>query len=1001
LNSLLARLLTIVVIALAPALAFQAYTEIEARHVRQRLMQDEAFRLLNLVRAEQSRIIDGAEQVLDIIAGSPAVQDNLPEFCQRLLTGLLLETPRYSHASVIALDGRPLCTPGPVAAGLNASDRAYFRLALQTGRFVIGDYTTGRTSGQKTIHMAKPVRNRDGAIIAVAEVALSLPWLEEQIEKLDMPKGSIVTIADRNGTFLARRPGGMAFVGQSVPPGNRFLLEGDRPRVFPSLFSLENGHRVMVAYAPPGADPAGFSVGVELDETETFAGVLQANLTGMVLIIAGAGLAIVLTVLAGSRLIRRPVSRLLAVAEAWRGGDLSARTGMRRDGSEFGRLAHAFDDMAAAVQARERALQATLESTNDIVLSIDRDWRLTYRNEHAVARGNGKNVVGRDFWEACPEIIGTPFETAYRRTMATGIPTVVREYYARMDAYFDAHVFPADNGISIFIRDVTEEHKTGVALRESENRLRLAREAAGFGVWDRDVAAGTLIWSDEQWRLHGLEPAPGGADMETWSRALHPEDREAMVTARLAAINEPGRPFEAEYRVVWPDGSIHWLQAKSNVTLGPANEVVRVVGFTLDVTASRETELRLRRLSNELEARVRAEVDAREVAQARAAQAERMQALGQLAGGIAHDINNVLQAASGALTLIQRRAGDEAATRRFARLASDAIDRGASVTRRLLTFGRRGDLRTENLDLGELVRSLHEILTYTLGGGVEPRVLLPDDLPRIVADKGQLETVLVNLATNARDAMPDGGELRITAEAETVGAYPPHASGLRPGHYVRLSVTDTGTGMDAATLARAREPFFTTKASGAGTGLGLPMAYGFAEQSGGALTIESEPGCGTTVTLWLPRADDGPAAAVREGARPPARDAAARVLLADDEAVIREVLARHLEDAGYVVIAAADGTEAMELLANGGPVDALVTDLSMPGMNGIALIRAVQGRLPDVPAILLTGYAEDAAALALSGELAGRVSLMRKPVTDIQLLDRLGAMLARRPEMAS
>jgi CheY-like chemotaxis protein len=315
------------------------------------------------------------------------------------------------------------------------------------------------------------------------------------------------------------------------------------------------------------------------------------------------------------------------------------------------------------------------------------------------------------------------------------------------------------------------------------------------------------------------------------------------------------------------------------------------------------------------------------------------------------------------------------------------------------------------IDVAELLHELGEILSHTLGAAVDVRLRLQAGLAPLLADRGQLEAVLVNLATNARDAMPDGGELTLSADHETVAAGAgPVPVGLAPGRYIRLTVADAGVGMDAATLARAREPFFTTKQSGAGTGLGLAMAQAFAEQSGGALVIESQPGIGTTVTLWLPEAvpDAAPeaatamAAAVRSAARQTAPErepaAPARILLVDDEAMIREVLARQLAEAGFEVLSAASGAEAL-VLAETTHVDAVITDLSMAGVDGLGVIRGLQARSPGLPAVLLTGYAGDETALALSGALSGTFSLLRKPVTEVQLLDRVRALLAARPEV--
>jgi len=269
----------------------------------------------------------------------------------------------------------------------------------------------------------------------------------------------------------------------------------------------------------------------------------------------------------------------------------------------------------------------------------------------------------------------------------------------------------------------------------------------------------------------------------------------------------------------------------------------------------------------------------------------------------------------------------------------------------------------------------------------------PSDLPSLFADRGQLETVLVNLATNARDAMPHGGILTLSARPEQVSPGGAGPAGVAAGAYIRISVADTGVGMGAAVLARVTEPFFTTKEPGKGTGLGLAMAKGFVEQSGGSLSIESVEGQGTTIHLRLPQA--GCAAAEGVAAEERAASASLRpaVLLADDDPIVRKVLAAALEDAGYAVMSAGDGAEALALLRRSPRIDILVSDLTMPGIDGLALIRESQALRPGLPAILLTGYAGDGAALAIGGAIAGTFSLLRKPIAGVQLVDRISSLL--------
>jgi len=332
---------------------------------------------------------------------------------------------------------------------------------------------------------------------------------------------------------------------------------------------------------------------------------------------------------------------------------------------------------------------------------------------------------------------------------------------------------------------------------------------------------------------------------------------------------------------------------------------------------------------------------------------------------------------------------------RFARLAADAAQRGASITGRLLAFARRGALRAEPVPPRPLLEGLREMLAPTLGAGIAIGVAADQGLPALLADKGQLETVLVNLAVNARDAMPQGGTLLLAAAPEAV-LDKTHPAGLAPGGYLRLSVSDTGTGMGAATLARASEPFFTTKPPGQGTGLGLAMARGFAHQSGGGLLIESAPGQGTTVTLWLPEASETAAASDLGVPKDmaPAASAAVRVLVVDDDVMVREVLVGQMEDQGYRVAQAGDGLDALAQLDGGAMVDLLISDFAMPGMDGLTLIREARRRRPELPALLLTGYADASVRLAVRDGEAGGTALLRKPVSGAALAGRAAALLA-------
>jgi signal transduction histidine kinase/ActR/RegA family two-component response regulator len=563
-------------------------------------------------------------------------------------------------------------------------------------------------------------------------------------------------------------------------------------------------------------------------------------------------------------------------------------------------------------------------------------------------------------------------------------------------------------GIFVQGTDVTDRRRAEAEAAAASERVSLALDAGAIvGTWVWDVSTDRFTADERFARSFGLDPVQCGAGLALAevTASIHPEDLPRVEAAIADALGRGGA-YRCEYRVRSQDGVHRWVEASGRVELSADGTPLRFPGVLVDAeprrlaeAALRESEAALRRLNETLEARVRTEVAAREEAQSRLAHAQRIEALGQLAGGIAHDFNNVLQAVQGSARLIERRPDDPEGVKRLARMATEAAGRGASITRRLLTFSRRGDLRTEAVDPLLLLANLHEVLTHTMGAGISVRLDTPHPLPALLADRGQLETVLVNLAANARDAMEGKGTITLSAALDTSGRDrgDVHPGGAVAGRYVLLSVSDRGCGMPPEVLARATEPFFTTKGRGKGTGLGLAMARGFAEQSGGGLAIESTPGRGTVVSLWFPLAKEGaatPPAEVPDGG--PAALVAATVLVVDDEPIVREVLVEGLRATSYRAIGVPSGPAALALLDAGEAVDIVVSDLSMPGMDGLELLAEIQTRQPRMPAILLTGFATNDAELAVDGALSGTFSLLRKPVTAEQLASCVAVLLEAR-----
>ena len=553
--------------------------------------------------------------------------------------------------------------------------------------------------------------------------------------------------------------------------------------------------------------------------------------------------------------------------------------------------------------------------------------------------------------------------------------------------------------------DITDRKTAEKELRNSEEEFRALVDNQASLCWMAEPN-GSIYWYNRRWHDYtgkSLEELRGWG----WE-SVHDPERLPEIKDRWNAALADGSIFQMTFPLRGADGVYRPFLTRVIPVRDSAGKITRWFGNNIDISEQQATEeaLRageeqLRRLNEQLETRVVQEVKARHLAQARLAQAQRMEALGQLAGGIAHDFNNVLQAVSGGLSLIQKRSADPDAVVKIARMASEASERGAAITGRLLAFARRGDLDASPVDGEPLLEGLREMLTPTLGPGITIKIEMAPDSPPLLADKAQLETVLVNLAINARDAMPEGGDLTFSWSPEIVSAPPFGDLGMKEGRYIRLEIIDTGAGMDEATLLRASEPFFTTKPAGQGTGLGLAMARGFAEQSGGAFAISSLPAEGARICLWFPQATAMVAAADAAPEAVLPTGSARRVLLVDDDPMVRAIMFQQLEALGFIVTEASDGLDALDRIDRGEDPALLVTDYSMPGMNGLLLIEEARRRHPHLQALLLTGFADDAVRQRLEGGGDAATKVLNKPVTDLDLRRYAAAALLEADRQAA
>jgi len=564
---------------------------------------------------------------------------------------------------------------------------------------------------------------------------------------------------------------------------------------------------------------------------------------------------------------------------------------------------------------------------------------------------------------------------------------VERWVHARGRGVFD------DNGVCIRVTgtamDITKERQTQEALRRSEELLRLATGHAEIGLWDVDNVANTLTWTKPVREAFGISH-DNAVTLDDFYSGLHPDDLEKTSAAFSSAMDPNKRAlYDVEYRTIGQeDGVERWVHAKGRGLFDDGGRCLRVVGTTIDVTARKRIEAELHELNETLEKRVAERTAALEKTQAALQQAQKMEAIGNLTGGIAHDFNNLLQGLTGSLDLIRMKPQDTERVRRYAEAGLQAAERGAKLTAQLLAFSRAQKLELKPLAMNTLLQDMRDLLGRTLGPSVQVTMDLGSDVGSVLGDETQLEMSVLNLAINARDAMPDGGALIILSRALHVIDDPE----LQPGDYVELRVSDNGSGMPPDVIARAFDPFFTTKGVGKGTGLGLSQVYGMAQQAGGTARIGSEPGKGTSVSIFL-RATDGEAArkVKTDGARvnPPAE--AASVLVIDDDPDVRTFLADSLAAFGYAVRDAKDGAQGLELLAQQKP-DLLLVDYAMPGMTGAEVAARARKIHADLPIIFASGYAETA---ALENVQDANTAILRKPFRLGELQEAVSNALRR------
>ena len=654
-------------------------------------------------------------------------------------------------------------------------------------------------------------------------------------------------------------------------------------------------------------------------------------------------------------------------------------------------LAAEADRAAGRAVAAEDRFRDFVEQVKDYaIFRCDREGYPTSWNE-GVERVLGYSE--REFIGLSPETIFVPED------VAAGVPEWEFEHAARTGSASDDRWMRRKDGTRFFaagittairderggltgftkvMRDQTAWKETEDRLRQSETRYRLVARASREAIWDWNLVTGELDWNDAVEDLFGYPMADVERTAEWWHERIHPDDRERTLAAIHEAIGGDAEFWSGDYRFLRADGEYAQVIDRGLIARDESGRACRMLGTMADVTERRRAEEQL-------------------------AQAQRMEAVGRLAGGIAHDLNNMLTAIVGYSTFVEQGLAGDAAARADVREIRRAADRAAALTRSLLAFARREIIQPHALDLHSVIRDLERMLRPALGESIEVDVQLAPGRAIVFADRARLEQILLNLALNARDAMPGGGRLSIATSTVALG---PDAAVRHPGidinrgTYHRLTITDTGHGMDRETLTRIFEPFYTTKPAGEGTGLGLSTVYGTVKQAGGFVWAYSEPGHGSTFSVYLPATTAQPRAERRpSGQLELAGGGSETILVVEDEPTVSALACRTLMAEGYQCLRAASAGEALGLLERAGRVDLMLTDIVMPGGNGADLAEQAMALRPELQVLYSSGFTDD--DVVRRGLMEPGRPFIQKPWSPRELLDRVRNLLdaaARRNE---
>ena len=996
-NSLRVKLTLLVLIAVLPLLGLIIYIGLNERdHFRSMALQN-ALSLSKSISESQERIILNAHNLLFFVSQVMGEHHYSPVTLKKMFGILSPQTPELTGLIIADADGEVIANTYQVSPEISISNLPFYRRVMQKKDFVIGEYQMSRFTGKHILTVAIPILDKDSKVKKIIAAGIDVGHFKQVMDKQSLPTGTHVNVFDHNGTVLFRYPAPGNYVGKMMPQADVIKEALNKTEGVIEARGVD-GYVRLYGFTSFGRPAESIYVSVGIPPEVAFSQINRALVQRLIWLIVFTGLALTLAWFWGEFFILRIMGRLLGAAKRVATGDLHVRVGAPYGKGEVGQLAKAFDLMVDELQQRESAnekavaalhesekrYRSLVETSPDGVLLIDTNGAtILMANRQGISSlgyEKAEEMIGRsvfDFFakEDSALVIKNFKQTIQRRGSRNILLNILKKDGTSFPAEINTSVIrdeenPASSVVLAIFRDITARKGAEDALKESEKSLKDAQRLAHIGSWEWTIATDTVTWSEELCNISGRDPLLPVHSVREMSSCYTPESWQRLGTAIDRTLLY-GEPYTLDLEMQLPDGKVRLVNTQGVADYDAWGRIVKLRGTVHDITE-------LKRMESE-----------RRILEERLQRSEKMEALGQLAGGVAHDLNNVLGALMGYSELLLEKIPEGNNLRIYADNILKSTEKGGAIIQDLLTLARRGVTVSRVINLNPVVATFLRSPVFEKLHADHPQVTCRTELDKSLLNiKGSpihLEKTVMNLITNAMEAISARGEIAIQTENRyldrIIGGY----DEIKEGDYVVLTVSDTGGGINPDDLGKIFEPFYTKKVMGrSGTGLGLAIVWGTVKDHSGYIDVQSECGKGTTFTLYFPVTREELGDELRKIPPDQYQGRGEAILVVDDVAEQRDIAARILTRLGYKVHAVSRGEEAVEYIRVN-KTDLLVLDMILDsGIDGLETYQRILQVNPQQKAVIVSGFAET--ERVKKAQELGAGSYVRKPY----LMEKIG-----------